>query len=288
MTLSAAQVEGALLPGSTLDAEGHHYDYALTGPDDGPVLLMAAGLSMHRIEWWPELLLALHGRGIRTLTADNRDAGLSRAAEPEAEVGLPGMADDLLRLTAALGIGRMHVLGFSMGGMIAQHLALRSPERVLSLTSLMSTSGAREVGRPQQQCHWIFTEAEPAHDRAAYLDYALRYHRATVAPAEIDEERALLVAGWVFDRGIRPEGTRRQLAAIRADGDRSERLATLRVPSLVIHGTADPMIDCSGGEATAAAIPGARFVALEGAGHSVAPARAEHVAGLIAEHVREA
>src|SRR5690606_23864979 len=118
---------------------------------------LVAGLSMHRIEWWPGLLTALHGHSIRTLTVDNRDAGQSRAAEPEAEVGLAGMADDLIRLTDALGIARMHVLGFSMGGMIAQYLALRAPERVQSLTSLMSTSGAREVGRPQPQCHWIFT-----------------------------------------------------------------------------------------------------------------------------------
>lgn len=274
--------------GDTLDVGGHHYDYALDGPDGGPVALLVAGLSMHRCEWFPELIVGLHERGIRTLLADNRDAGLSRAADPDAEVGLPGMADDLLRLVDALGFDRIHAVGFSMGGMITQHLALRAPAHVASLVSLMSTSGARGVGKPREQCHWIFTEPQPAHDRDAFIDYALRYHRATVAPVEQDEARARLIAGWVFERGIRPDGSRRQLLAIRDDGDRTERLATLRLPSLVIHGTDDPMIDVSGGESTAAAIPGARFVTLEGAGHSVAPARAEHVAGLIAEHIRSA
>lgn len=270
--------------GRTLEVDRDHFDIVYSGPSGGDTVLLVAGLSMHRCEWTPELVELVHSAGYRTLMVDNRDAGLTRVRFPEQEVGLDGMARDLLRVVDALGLPRIHVVGLSMGGMIAQHMAIAAPERVASLTSLMSTTGRRGVGKPHPDCHWIFTEPVPVDDRDAYLDYAERHHRAIAPAAHVDADRARRIAGWVYDRGLNPVGTSRQLAAIRLDGDRTSRLASVTVPSLVIHGDADRLIDISGGLDTAEAIPGSRFEVLAGVGHTVSAKSAETVVSLLRSH----
>lgn len=271
-------------------------DYELTGPADAPVLLLAAGLGMQRIEWPPELLEALHHRGMRTLCVDNRDCGHSTIVgsdtidadfnplAEEASYGLADIALDLVAVLDALGLDRVHAAGMSMGGMIVQHLALSRPDRLLTCTSLMSTTGARGVGGPHQQAKWTFRAVEPSASEEDFVAHAVRKHRSIGSPAHLDPDRAAAVARQVFARGVHPRGTARQFAAIREDGDRTERLAALTVPLLVIHGTADPMIDVSGGEATAQAVPGAQLELLDGMGHDIPPAYAPRIAELLVGH----
>jgi pimeloyl-ACP methyl ester carboxylesterase len=263
-------------------------DYSLRGEGERGTVLLVAGLSMHRTEWSPELLSALRAAKFATLCVDNRDAGLTDldpSADPECpDYSLSELAGDLVRLVHSLELGPVHVVGLSMGGMIAQHMAMQAPEVVASLTSLMSTTSARGVGRPHEQCKWIFTTEAPRDGEGSYVDYAIRRHRAIAGPRFVDVGRAEYNARIVWARGVNWDGTRRQLAAIKADGDRTARLSRIAVPTLVVHGTTDPMIDYSGGVATAAAIPGARFVSLVGMGHYVPWELAESLARTMVEH----
>lgn len=260
-------------------------DYSLQGTGARGTVLLIAGLSMHRTEWSPELLAALQARGYATLCVDNRDAGLTETDGPaDAAYSLAQLAQDLVGLVRGLELPAVHVVGMSMGGMIAQHVALEVPELVASLTSLMSTTSARGVGRPHDQSKWIFTTDAPTDDFDEFVEYALRYHQSITGPTFTDTQRAQFNARIVWERGVDPSGTRRQLAAIRADGDRTERLAAIVAPTLVIHGTADPMIDISGGLATAQAIPGSRFVPVENMGHAVTWELADPIAGTLDEH----
>jgi pimeloyl-ACP methyl ester carboxylesterase len=257
-------------------------DVHVEGPADGEVVLFVAGLGMQRIVWPPELFGALHAAGYRTVAADNRDNGrstilpgpvtdLPRGSDgwPLPPYGLATMADDLVGVLDHLTVARAHVIGMSMGGMIAQHLALAHPARVATLTSVMSTTGARRVGFPHQQAKWVLTQIPPTADRDAYVAHVVEMARAIGTPAHLDVPRVRARGAVAWERGVHPQGTARQFLAIRADGDRTERLRTLEVPTLVVHGRADPLIDVSGGEATAAAIDGARFVGIDGMGHDL-------------------
>ncbi|KAM9861704.1 alpha/beta fold hydrolase [Leucobacter sp. BZR 635] len=294
----ARRLEEVLEPftGKTWQAPGGTVNYSLLGEARNGTVLLVAGLSMQRTEWSPELIAGLHAAGYATLAADNRDCGLTRLrggtaasagageaspdtaktgeaktaeASSRATYSLRDMAGDLRDLLVHLGVGPVHVLGMSMGGMIAQHLALLAPEQVVSLTSLMSTSGSRAVGRPQERAKWVFLTPAPTDSLESYVDYAVRYHVALAGEqmSDIDRARHLAIIAW--ERGVNREGTARQLAAIQADGDRTERLESLRLPALVVHGDADPLIGISGGIATAAAIPGAEMHTITGMGHSV-------------------
>ncbi len=277
--------------GSSLDAGPRHWDYHLAGnPADGVVLLVA-GLGMHRIEWSPELLARLRERGLATLCLDNRDAGLSRhplgaatAADSQSPYSLRDLAADLADFLEIADLAPVHVVGISMGGMIAQHLALLAPERVATLSILMSSSGARGVGRPHEGAKWIFRTPAPTESLESYVDYAVRHHLSITAPGYEDADRARWMARAVWARGVDPQGTARQLAAIGADGDRTERLADIALPTLVIHGDADPMIDIDGGRALAAAIPGADFQAIPGMGHAIPWQLADGIADAIWRH----
>lgn len=253
--------------------------YSVGGEPRRGTVLLVAGLAMQRSDWSPELIAGLRQAGYATLAADNRDSGRTRLsgtydgqrAHPsgEAPYSLGDMARDLRELVEHLGTGPVHVVGMSMGGMIAQHLALLAPELVRSLTSVMSTTGARGVGRPSEGSKWVFATRAPTDSVESYVDYAVRYHGALTGEhfTDVDRARQLALVSW--KRGISPDGTARQLAAIGADGDRTERLGTLHVPTLVVHGDADPLIDVSGGAATAAAIPGAELFLIEQMGHSI-------------------
>jgi pimeloyl-ACP methyl ester carboxylesterase len=181
------------------------------------------------------------------------------------------MADDTAGLLDALDIDAAHVVGASMGGMIAQTLACRHPERVLSLTSIMSSTGSQESGQPKPEVLAAMITPMPS-DRAGYVDATTNMFRLIGSPAyppDEDELRALI--GASYDRSYHPAGFLRQLAGIMASGDRSKTICDIGAPALVIHGEDDPLIQVSGGDATAAAIPGSKLLKISGMGHDLPP-----------------
>ena len=273
------------------------------GEDGDPPLLMIMGLGAQMILWPDELCEMLAAEGFRVIRFDNRDAGRStilaeaptgtvpRALAGEIEPGsylLSDMAADAAGLLDALGIEAAHVVGSSLGGMIAQTLAFEHPGRVLSLASIMSTTGDPAVGHASQAGIEALTTVPPQ-DRAGYVETLVGARRKIGSPGfPFDEERTRRIAALGFDRGIHPKGTVRQTIAIIGSGDRSERLAEIDVPTVVIHGEDDPLIGVSGGRATAAAIPGSRLVVIPGMGHDLPAGVWDEVAREIAENARRA
>jgi pimeloyl-ACP methyl ester carboxylesterase len=257
--------------------------YEEFGETEDPPMLLIMGLGVQMLGWDEELCGILAAQGFRVVRFDNRDAGRSTRYEgpvpdwtalaagdaSSATYLLDDMADDAVKLLDHLGIEAAHVVGASLGGMIAQVLALRDPERVLSLTSMMSTTGDRAVGQAHPEALGALFDTPP-NDSEGLADWAVRNWRVIGSPGfEIDEERLRERARRSFERGLDPRGTARQLAAIIASGDRTSQLAKLRLPTLVIHGEEDPLIDVSGGRATAAAIPSARLILIPGMGHDM-------------------
>jgi pimeloyl-ACP methyl ester carboxylesterase len=257
-------------------ANGIDIAYESFGSPDGRPLLLVMGLGAQLIQWDEELCRLLAEQGHHVVRFDNRDAGLSThfhdagvpARGEPAPYLLDDMADDAAGLMDALGWSAAHVVGASMGGMIAQTLAIRHPERVLSLTSIMSTPGPG-VAPPTEAAMGALLSRPPS-DRDAVMDQAVVTWTVIGSPGyELDRELIRVRAGLAYDRCFDPAGTGRQLAAINASGDRTEALATVRVPALVLHGEEDPLIPVVGGRATAAAIPGARLVTYPGMGHDL-------------------
>jgi pimeloyl-ACP methyl ester carboxylesterase len=258
--------------------------YEAFGDSSDPTVLLAMGLGVQMLGWNEELCELLAGRGFRAVRFDNRDVGRSTKIEggrrpdlmaaamgdaSSASYTLDEMADDCAGLLDHLGVEAAHLVGASQGGMIAQTLAIRHPGRVLSLVSIMSSTGDRAVGQPHPEALPTLLSSAPA-DRDGYAESAVQVFRVIGSPGfEADEERLRELARASFDRGYHPEGTARQLLAILASGDRTEALRQLDVPTVVIHGTDDKLIDVSGGRATAAAIPGARLELIEGMGHDL-------------------
>lgn len=257
--------------------------YETIGDPSDPPLLLVMGLGMQLIHWDLELCEQLAERGFHVIRFDNRDAGLStKVSAPVPNVmrlmaGLPtkvpyllsDMAADTFGLLDHLGIERAHVVGTSMGGMIAQQMAIEAPERVLSLASMMSTTGDRVVGTPKLRVWSVLTRRAP-NDRDAYIEYFARVFRMIGSPAyRVDEERVRDLAGATYDRCHHPAGTGRQLAAVLASGSRTAALKELDVPAVVIHGEADPLLPLRGGRATANAIPGAELITIPGMGHDL-------------------
>jgi pimeloyl-ACP methyl ester carboxylesterase len=182
---------------------------------------------------------------------------------------LSDMADDAFGLLDHLGIEAAHVMGASMGGMIAQTMAIERPERVRSLISIMSTTGNRRVGRPKLRILGLLMRQAPR-ERDAYIERFVRVFRAIGSPRyPLAEERMRELAAATYDRDHEGAGTGRQLGAIMASGDRTPRLRSLALPATVIHGRADPLVPFRGGRATAAAIPDARLIAVDGMGHDL-------------------
>ena len=266
--------------------DGVELCYETFGDAGDPPLLLVQGLGTQLTGWDDAFCGALCDRGLFVVRYDNRDVGLSTKTPPPAPVILPPdrpgvgfrlqseppytlstMADDAAGLLDHLGLAAAHVAGASMGGMIAQHLAFEHPDRVHSLISIMSTTGNPEVGKATRAAITALTEPA-ATDRAGYVEQAVRNWGVTSGPL-YDPERTRRRAGAAFDRSFHPLGAAFHFAAITADGDRTERLKEVRCPTLVIHGAADPLIDVSGGEATAAAIPGARLLVLDEMGHDL-------------------
>jgi pimeloyl-ACP methyl ester carboxylesterase len=257
--------------------------YETIGDAGDPPLLLVMGLGMQLIHWDLELCELLAERGFHVIRFDNRDAGLSTKLEaPVPNVmklmaGLPGrvpyrldhMADDALGLLDHLGIERAHVAGVSMGGMIAQTMAMRRPDRVLSLASMLSTTGERRVGTPKLRVWSVLMRRAP-HDRDAYIEYFVRVFRLIGSPGyAVDEERSRELAAATYDRCHHPAGTARQLAAILASGSRTAGLRKLDLPAVVIHGDDDPLVPRRAGVATARAIPNAELLTFPGMGHDL-------------------
>jgi pimeloyl-ACP methyl ester carboxylesterase len=258
--------------------------YETFGDPSHPPVLLVMGLATQMLGWPDEFCAALAGRGHFVIRFDNRDVGLSThldAAGP-ADIGaifggdtstaayrLTDMASDAVGLLDALGIDRAHVVGASMGGMIAQTIAIEHPGRVRSLTSIMSTTGDRSVGAATEEAIAILL-APPADGRADAIDRSVETYKVIGSPGfELDEPALRARAAESYDRAHDPAGVSRQLAAVWVSGDRTPRLGSVQAPTLVIHGGQDPLVDVSGGRATAAAIPGAELVVIDGMGHDL-------------------
>jgi len=242
------------------------------------------GLASQMILWDEEFCELLAARGFWVIRFDNRDVGrstiLREARVPKrwqlvtrdrggAAYSLDEMAADAVGLLDHLGVRAAHVVGASMGGMIAQLVALNHPERILSLISIMSTTGNRRVGRPSPRLALRLLRSAPR-DREGYIeDHVATYRAIGSTGVAFEEGQKRERAGRCFDRGIHPAGSARQMAAIVTSPDRTQSLRRVRVPTTVIHGDGDRLVDISGGRATAKAIPDAKLVVLPGMGHDL-------------------
>ena len=278
---------------------GIRIEYDTTGDPSDPALLLVPGLGVQLTSWPEEFCAQLARRGFFVVRYDNRDAGLSTwteggpAPDPMAvylgdhssvAYTLEDLADDAAGLLDALGVAAAHLVGSSMGGMIAQALAARHPSRALSLCSISATTGHPEVGQPTAEAFELLARP-PARTREEYVDAAVASHRLLGSSRYPADEAALRRrAGRAYDRAFNPEGTARQLCAIIGSGDRTDSLAAITVPTVVIHGTEDKLVQPSGGEATAKAIPGATLMMIEGMGHDFPPGVWATVVGTIVEN----
>ncbi len=261
-------------------------EYETFGNPVDPALLLISGFSAQLTSWHENLCKLFAAQNFHVVRFDNRDCGLSTKLDgvvvnttavitaalmeepiPEVPYTLTHMAADAMGVLDGLGIAKAHVMGASMGGMIAQTVAIEHPHRVLSLTSVMSQPGEPEVGQPTPEAMESFFTAPPT-SREEYLDSSaswLVWHSKKYR----DAQRTRAQAAVDFDRSFYPEGGPRQLAAIYASGRRSEGLAKLTMPTLVLHGLDDTLIAPDGGERTAEIIPGAKLVMLEDMGHDL-------------------
>jgi pimeloyl-ACP methyl ester carboxylesterase len=279
-------------------------EYESLGAPADPAIVLIMGLGMQLVAWPDSFCRALVARGFRVVRFDNRDSGLSsriggrRSLGPllalvaarlhlpvRGAYGLEDMARDTVALMDALGIDRAHVVGASMGGMIAQVLAARFPERVLSLTSIMSSSGRRKVSRPRKRALEIFMRRPPASAAAAQVvSHLVEVFTVIGSPGFPTERRELRerIGGWV-QRAYDPAATARQLVAVIASGDRRRLLRRISAPTLVIHGADDPLVPVEAGRDTASAVPGAKLLVVDGMGHDlpdgVLPKLADAIAG---------
>ena len=264
-------------------ANGIEIAYDELGDPAGEPMLMIMGLGTQLIHWHPDFCALLGERGYRVIRFDNRDAGrstkvdapmpgrlamlgLGRGAPPYT---LYDMAADGVGLLDHLGIESAHVVGVSMGGMIAQGMAIRHPSRVRSLALLMTGPGNRRMAMPRLRAFASLLWDAPR-SREGYVEQAVRVFNVIGSPGYPPDEAWLrTVAGHAYDRGRHPIGVARQLHAINASGDRTVQLRKLDVPTVVIHGDSDPLIRPIGGRALARTIPGAELVIIPGMGHDL-------------------
>jgi pimeloyl-ACP methyl ester carboxylesterase len=258
--------------------------YETFGDPGAPPMLLVMGLASQMLLWEEDFCEKLASQGFRVIRFDNRDVGRSTILRDQpvpkrwqlvvrdprgAAYTLEEMADDAVGLLDHLEMESAHVVGVSMGGMIAQLIAARHPDRVVSLVSIMSTTGNRRVGRPNPRVALRMIRKVPR-DREGYIaDHLENYRIIGSKQFAFDEPRKRERAGRLFDRGIHPSGSARQMAAIVSAADRTPLLGQIQVPTTVIHGDADPLVNVSGGRATAEAIPGAKLIVLDGMGHDM-------------------
>jgi pimeloyl-ACP methyl ester carboxylesterase len=278
--------------------------YETTGDPAAPVILLIMGLGASLVFWPDAFVDGLAARGFRLVRFDNRDFGLSakfdgvtadipgafmrlmKGETIEAPYGLPDMARDAIGLLDALGIGKAHIVGASMGGMIGQIIAADYPERVRSLVSIMSTSGDPKLPQGKPEAVAVLTAPPPpAENRAANIEHGIRCQRAIgspVLPTPEPELRAKVARG--YDRSNYYAGVPRQLLAVLANGSRVDLLKRITTPTLVIHGTDDPLVPPEGGEDTAAHIPGAELMLVPGMGHDFPASLIDTLVKAVANH----
>ena len=294
----------------TAQANGITIEYDTFGSPDDPALLLVMGFTAQMTAWREDFCKLLADRGLFVIRYDNRDCGLSQkfdgaaldmaammqamtSGEPftDAPYTLSDMAADGIGLLDHLGIERAHVLGASMGGMIVQTMAIEEPTRVRSLTSIMSTTGDPAVGMPAEAAMGVLL-APPATDRESAIQRAVDTYRVIGSPGfELDEQALRERAALSYDRRYNPAGVARQLAAILTTADRTADLGAIDLPTLVIHGEHDSLVNVSGGRATAAAIPGAELLVVDGMGHdlprAVWPELTDRIAALVERAEKE-
>lgn len=289
-------------------ANGITLAYDSFGDEAAETILLIAGLGTQMIRWTAPFCRELVTRGYRVVRFDNRDTGRSThftesgamdfatlasavagGRRPELAYTLDDMASDALGLLDALSIRRAHVVGRSMGGMIAQIIASEHPSRVLSVTSIMSATGRPGLppAAPGAMTTMMHPAPDPALDEAGFLDHGVAFARCLAGTAHpFDEEACRALLREEVRRGRAPGGFGRQLAAVGAAGDRRSRLAAITAPALVVHGTEDPLFPAECGEDTAAAIPGAEMMSIAGMGHDLPPSLYRAVADAIERTAR--
>ena len=260
--------------------------YEAFGSDADPVLLLVNGLGSQCINFKPEFCELFVSRGFRVVRFDNRDVGLSSHLDGPDGYGIEDMAGDGFAVLDAVGALTAHIAGWSMGGMIVQAMAIARPERVLSMTSVMSTPGPPR-GQRDDDVVAAFT-APPASTREEAAERHLAGLKAWGSPSCFDVERITADAYAAFDRCWDPAGRQRQAMAVAGSPSRLEALRALTVPTLVVHGDADRLIPPEFGRETAEAIPGARFELVEGMGHDYPPQYWDRMVDLIAGHADRA
>jgi len=296
-----------------MQVKANHIDIEVedTGADGSqaarPAVLLIMGLGMQLIEWPQALVQSLVDAGYRVIRFDNRDIGLSQHFDAlgapnvfwtamKLRLGVPvrppyslrDMALDAVGVLDALGLQKAHVVGASMGGMIAQRVALAAPERVLSLTSIMSSSGARKLPPPRQDVLRMMLRRPLNPDHDVLVEHAVKLLQAIGSPgfprpdAEIRDS-----VTEAMQRSFHPVGTLRQMVAVGADVTRALELANARTPTLVLHGRADPLVPYACGEDTAWRIQGARLVGIDGMGHDLPPGVVERLLAEMLPHLQQ-
>ncbi|HEX5379373.1 MAG TPA: alpha/beta fold hydrolase [Phenylobacterium sp.] len=274
-----------------ITANGIALEYDIHGPEAGDPVLLIMGFGAQMTQWSPQFIGELTGRGYRVIVHDNRDVGLSEKFDaagvpdmqkvygalmsgqtPDVPYTLDDMAADSAGLLDALGVERAHIVGASMGGMIAQMVAANHPEKSLSLVSVMSTTGnpALPPAKPEAMAVLMTPSPDPATDMAAYVANGVKGQKVIGSPGYPTEEA--VTAERVKNNALRsyyPVGRSRQMSAIVASGDRRGALAAITVPTVVIHGADDPLVPVEGGKDTAATIPGAELHIVPGMGHDL-------------------
>jgi pimeloyl-ACP methyl ester carboxylesterase len=289
-------------------ANGIDIEYDTFGDRNGSPLLLIMGLSSQMVAWPESFCRKLARSGHWVLRFDNRDVGLSSKMENASAPDLMGamaahqqrrpvdapytlsdMAADAIGLMDALRLGKAHVCGLSMGGMIAQVMAIEYPQRIWSLTSMESSTGDPTLPPTKAQAMEAML-SPPPQDRDGYIQHAGEVFRAFSGGSDkFDETLEKELSANSYDRSFYPVGFTRQLTAILASGDRTESLASVTAPTLVIHGADDPLVPLAHGRATARAIPGAKFLVVKGLGHGIAyPALWDEIVDAIRQHTSDA
>jgi pimeloyl-ACP methyl ester carboxylesterase len=282
----------------TQAANGIHIEYDTFGDPASPPVLLIMGLGAQMTLWDPAFCQAIAERGYFVIRFDNRDIGLStwfdEAGAHElsdvisgavgAPYSLADMAADAAGLLDALGIDSAHIVGASMGGMIAQTFAIDFPSKTRTLTSIMSTTGNTAVGQPSPEALGALLGPAPT-SRDEAIEGAVLLNKVIGSPGyPFDESRLRERAASDYDRSFHPSGVIRQVAAVVTQPDRTAELRSVRVPTLVIHGAEDPLVHPSGGQATVDAVPNAKLKIVAGMGHSLPPELHDEIADSLAEH----
>jgi pimeloyl-ACP methyl ester carboxylesterase len=288
-------------------ANGISIEVEDTGEAGRTAVLLVMGLGMQLTAWPPAFVAGLQEAGFRVVRFDNRDCGLSQSFD---HLGIPNvvanslrhrmglairppytlhdLAADALGVLDALEIRRAHLVGVSMGGMVAQRVALAAPERVLSLASIMSSSGARYLPGPRPQVLQAMLRPLPGRSEDAVVDHAMKLLRLIASPAFPNDEAAVRErVRLATRRAFTPAGTLRQMTAVAADTKRADELPRIQVPTLVIHGQDDPLVPFACGHDTARRIRGARLVAVPGMGHDLPPGVVDRLLQSLVPHLRQ-